>query len=339
MGKGSDAPDPPDYGPIAAASKESAKYAYDLSREQMAWAKERYNLDRDLADVLIQDMRDRSFLQDLWSAEDRQHYEEQFRPLERQMVEEAKAYDTPQRRQAEADAAMASVANQANLARKSAARNLESFGVNPSDTRYAALDIGSRTQQAAAMAGAGNQAMQNVENVGRALKGEAVNLGRGFQINPLSASQAALAGNTAAGNLNLGTTASGQAGMGTPAQWAGIGNQALGTWGNVLNTGFNNQLAQFNANQNASGSGLGSLLGLAGAAGTFFAQQGGEMPSPPRATIPAGRGATPGAMPTSGLPLPSQVTAPPMSAIPGPAVPPNAAPPGQENMPGDRVPA
>lgn len=341
MGKSNDAPDPPDYGPIAAASKEAAQYAYQVSREQLDWARERYQLDRDVADSLIQDMRDRSYMQDLWAAEDRQHYETQFRPLEEQIVAEAKGYDTPERRQEEAGKAMASVADQSALARQAAQRNLESFGVDPSSTRYAALDVGSRTQQAAAMAGAGNQAMQNVENVGRAMKADAVNLGRGFQINPLSSSQAALAGNTAAGNLNLGTTASGQAGMGTGAQWSGVGNQALGVWGNALNMGYNNQLAQFNANQNASGTGLGALIGLAGAAGTFFAAEGGEMPSPPpRAAIPVGRGAAAPAL-TSGLPLPAQVSgAPPSGALParGPGVPAAAAPDGTA-APGDRVPA
>src|SRR5262245_17818817 len=110
MGKGNDAPDPPDYGPIAAASEQAAKYAYDLSKQQLASSKYRYTLDRGLADVLIQDMRDRSFLQDLWSAEDRQHYDQYFRPLEQQMVEKAKNYDTPERRQEEAGKAMASVA-------------------------------------------------------------------------------------------------------------------------------------------------------------------------------------------------------------------------------------
>ncbi len=265
MGIGKDdAPDPPDYSGIAAASEQSAKYAYQTSRDQLAWAKEQYGLDRDLADSLIGDMRSRSAMQDQWAQEDRDRYKTTFEPLENQIVQEAKDYDTPEKRALAAQTDMATVATQSDLARQAAQRNLEGYGIDPSSTRYAALDVGSRTQQAAAMAGAGNTAMKRVEDTGRALKADAVNLGRGYQINPLASSQAANAGAQGASGINLGTTASGQAGMGTGAQWAGVNNGALGTWGNTLNQGYNNSLAGYNAQQNAAGSGWGSALGLVG---------------------------------------------------------------------------
>jgi hypothetical protein len=265
MGIGKDdAPDPPDYSAIAAASQEASKYAYQASRDQLNWARERYNLDRDLADSLIGDMRDRSAMQDQWAQEDRQRYKDTFEPLENQIIQEAKDYDTPERRQLAAQTDMATVASQSDLAREAAQRNLEGYGIDPSSTRYAALDVGSRTQQAAAMAGAGNMAMKRVEDTGRALKADAVNLGRGYQINPLASSQAATGTGQAASGINLGTTASGQAGMGTGAQWAGVGNSALGTWGNTLNTGYNNALAGYKAQNDAAGSGWGSALGLVG---------------------------------------------------------------------------
>ena len=320
-GKG-DAPDPPDYGPLARASEKAAEYGYKTSQEQLAWAKERYNLDRDLADTLIGDMRERSALQDQWAQEDRQRYQETFRPLEDQMVKEAGEYDTPERRRAEAEASMASVASQTEQARRAAQRNLEGFGINPGDTRYAALDVGSRTQQAAAQAGAGNQAMRQVEATAQAMKANAANLGRGFQVNPLAASQAALAGNQAAGGMNLATTASGQAGMGTPTQWMGVNQGAISNWGNVLNMGYNNQLAQWQANQNAAGSGIGSALGLLGAAGTFFAAEGGEIPaSPPRAALPIGSVPRMAARPPAGQPPRAPAGALPTGGAPGMAAP------------------
>ena len=265
MGIGKDdAPDPPDYSAIAAASKEASKYAYQASRDQLSWAKERYNLDRDLADSLISDMRERSAMQDQWAQEDRERYQSTFKPLEDQIIQEAKDYDTPERRAQAAQTDMASTATQFDAAREAAQRNLEGYGIDPSSTRYAALDVGSRTQQAAAMAGAGNTAIKRVEDTGRALKADAVNLGRGFQINPLASSQAALGGNQAASGINLGTTASGASTMGTGAQWAGIGQGALTGWGNTLNQGYNNQLAGWKAQNDAAGSGWGSALGLVG---------------------------------------------------------------------------
>lgn len=285
MGIGKDdAPDPPDYTPIANASKESAKFAYQASKDQLEWAKERYGLDRELADSLIGDMRARSAMQDKWAQEDRERYQTTFKPLEDQIVQEAQTYDTPEKRAQAAQADMATVASQSDLARQAAQRNLEGYGIDPSSTRYAALDVGSRTQQAAAMAGAGNQAMRRVEDTGRALKADAANLGRGFQINPLASSQAAAAGNQATSGINLGTTASGASTMGTGAQWQGIGNQALGTWGNALNMGYNNALSGYNAQNQAAGSGWGSALGLVGSLALM--EEGGDVGNIPPAASP-----------------------------------------------------
>lgn len=301
----SDPPDPPDYKPIAEASKEAAQFAYQQSREQLEWAKEQYGLDRELADQLIGDMRERSDMQDQWAREDRERYQTTFKPLEDQIIQEAKDYDTPERRQQAAQEDMATVSGQFDLARESAQRNLEGYGIDPSSTRYAALDVGSRTQQAAAMAGAGNTAMKRVEDTGRALKADAVNLGRGFQINPLASSQAALGGNQAAIGGNLGTTASGQAGRGSPTQWAGVGQGALGTWTNALNTGYNNSLAGWNANAQAMGSGIGSALGLAGS--LMMMEEGGDV-APAAST---GGGVPASASPTRGIAVddvPAQLT-------------------------------
>lgn len=285
-----DAPEAPDYTPIANASKDAAKYAYQASQDQLNWAKQQYGLDRELADSLIADMRARSTQQDQWAAEDRQRYQDTFAPLENQIVDEAKNYDTPERRNFEAARDMASVATQSDAAREAAQRNLESYGIDPSSTRYQALDVGSRTQQAAAMAGAGNAAMHRVEDTGRALKADAVNLGRGFQINPLAASQAALAGNQGALGANLGTTASGAATMGTGTQWAGQGNQALGVSANALNMGYNNQMAAYNA----ANSGWGTALGLiGGVAASKYMAEGGEVT--PGGSVP------PAASPTKGI--------------------------------------
>lgn len=304
MGIGKDdAPDPPDYSAIAKASEKAAKYAYQVSQDQLAWAKERYNLDRDLADDLIGDMRNRSAMQDQWAQEDRERYNTVFKPLEDQIVSDAQNYDTEERRKLAAQTDMATVSTQFDAAREAAQRNLEGYGIDPSSTRYAALDVGSRTQQAAAMAGAGNTAIKRVEDTGRALKADAVNLGRGFQINPLASSQAALGGNQAASGVNLGTTASGASTMGTGAQWAGLQQGALGNWANTLNMGYNNSLAGYKAQNDAAGSGWGSALGLAGS--LLMMEEGGDVDATTGGPVP------PGASPTRGIAVddvPAQLT-------------------------------
>jgi hypothetical protein len=295
MGKGKgDAPDPPDYGPIAAASEKAADLGFQISKEQLQWAKDRWAADKEVSDYVVKKMLTRSDMQDAWSKEDRARYQETFKPIEDRMVREAQEYDTPEKRAEAAQRDMASVATQGEAARQASERHLQGYGVDPTTLRGGALDRSARLMTAAAQAGAGNAAEQRVEDTGYARMANAANLGKGFQINPLAASQAAQGGNQAAGAQQLATTASGASTMGTGAQWAGVGQGALGNWANALNMGYNNALAQYNANQQGS-SGIGGLLGLAGSALTLF-DDGGAVPPPseglpvsgPPAAVPAG---------------------------------------------------
>lgn len=82
-------------------------------------------------------------------------------------------------------------------------------------------------------------------------------------------------GNQAA-NTGLATTASGAQTMGTGQGWQGLGNQGIASWGNILNTGFNNQMDAWKAKQEQS-SGWGSALGLAASFLPGFAD-GGAIP-------------------------------------------------------------
>lgn len=195
----------------------------------------------------------------------------------------------------EAGKAEADVAAQFEQARQTATDRLEQFGVDPSQTRQGALDLGTRVAEAAAQASAGNQARTNTENIGRALRSEAINVGRGYpgQI------QASLAGAGQSGNqavnTGLATTASGAQTMGTGQGWQGLGNQAVSGWGNILNAGFQNQLAAFQADQNAS-SGWGSALGTIGGLATAFIQEGGVVPEPGR-SVPVEASPSGGAIP------------------------------------------
>jgi len=197
----------------------------------------------------------------------------------------------------EAGKAEADVAAQFEQARRTAQERLEGYGVDPSQTRQGALDLGTRIAEAAAQSSAGNQARTQTENIGRALRSEAINVGRGYpgQIQA-SMAGAGQSGNQAA-NTGLATTASGAQTMGTGYNWQGAGNSALAGWGNILNQGYQNQLAQFEADQNSS-SGWGNILGIgAGIAGKFFGLAEG------------------GAIPEDGMPIPEEMS-PSGGAIP-----------------------
>ena len=280
MGGKNSAPPPPDYGPLIAANEKTAAFAQKLAKEQWEWAKRVYNENKGL-------MRDTntSFLKSMEMArvaaeEDRARYKQLYQPMEDRLITEARTFDTPERRDKEVGAAQANVAQQFEAARNSNIQQLESFGVNPSATRFAGLDQRMRAAEAATKAAAGTMAATSVEDKARLLAGAAVDIGRGY---PGSYTQAQQVANQSAQGAQQGTNQAYQTGaqaMGTGPQWLGGGNEALANWGNTLNQQYSNQLGQFNANQSAS-SGWGTALGVLGGIGlkAFGFEEGGAVPA------------------------------------------------------------
>jgi hypothetical protein len=200
-----------------------------------------------------------------WARQDRERYESVFRPFEDEFIEEAQNYDTPERRQREMGAAIADVNTQFDAQRRNSLQRLESYGVDPSQTRNAALDIGVRTQQAAAQAAAATGANRRVEDVGRALRSDVINMGKGALSNAAAFyGQAVGAGSQAVGNANQ-TTATG---AGAAQSAMGWGNQALAGYGqgaNIMSQGYGNQMQGYNAqsaNRAGMWSGIGGLVGM-----------------------------------------------------------------------------
>lgn len=241
--------------------------------------RQRYeNVFRPIEDQMISDAR-----------EDRQVYRDQVRPLEQQLFQEAATYNTQERQDAESARMASDVAMTFDAQRKAAMADLEGYGVDPSQARAGALDTGVRMMQAAASLSAQNQGRQQVEDTGRMLREQAINLGGKYQ--NAQAAVLPLAGNLAGGTANavnlgrgypgqiasgyqtaqgagqsaigsqLGTTASGANTMGTAQGWQGLSNQALGNWGNQV-VSLNNTSNQIRAsNQQAQSSMIGNVVG------------------------------------------------------------------------------
>lgn len=262
-GKGK-APPPPDYTPIAQASKEAAEVSAAVAREQLAWAKEQYKLDRAVTDRVLDTLLPQMEEQNRIAAADRQRYERVFQPVEDALVREAQAYASPGRIEQEAGRAVADVSQAFNAQREQALQRLEGFGIDPSQTRSAALDVGVRTAQAAAEAAAANQARINTENVGRALRGEAINIGRGY---PGQVAQS-YAGAVQAGQTGMqgaiNTTLSGGQTMGNPVAWQGLSNQAIGNWGDLTSRMYASQIEGYRASQASRPNWAGLLGGALG---------------------------------------------------------------------------
>lgn len=289
MGKPS-APPPPDYTPLAQASEAQLGLAtkqfeaqnaqsdkqFGLQQDALNWAKGTYAADKATNDqVIAQQLATQKASADN-AAKAQGRYESVYQPLEDQAVHESQTYDTPENQQLHAGSAMAGVAQQFQQQRVAAAQNLESFGVDPSSTRYAALDIGTRTNQAAAQAAAGQTAIQQTQDTARQLRANAINVGRGLPSDINAGNQTAIQAGNSGANVGLATTASGASTMGTSTQYGALGNQsangatnaigagtgAIGAWGGALNNGYSNAMQGYTANQNSS-SGIGSALGLA----------------------------------------------------------------------------
>ena len=269
MGGKSKAPPPPDYSGLIAASKESADYSYKLATRQQDWAEKTYADNKEISDQFVDFAMGQMERQADWANADRERYETIFQPLEEQLAQEAQDYASPERQEAEAGQAEADVAQQFEQARRTAQERLEAFGVDPTQTRAGALDLQTRMAEAASQSAAGNTARERTENIGRALRSEAINVGKGYPAQSLAAAQAAQGSGQAGVSSGLATTASGGQTMGTGMGWQGMGNQANMMGANIMNMGFQNALEGWKANQSQS-SGLGSALGLIGGIGAKF---------------------------------------------------------------------
>lgn len=259
--------------------------------QQLDWAKEQYAMDKETVDAVVdQLLSDQQFASETAQA-DRERYEQVFQPLEDQYIQFAQEYATPERMAAEVGRAQAGVAQQFDAARQAAQTELESFGINPADTRYAALDIGTRTQEAAASAAAGTEAARQTELTGQALLGSAVELGRGYPGQSTAALGAATQAGGTAGTTTSNATQAATGAMAMPAGYINAGTNALGTGANAVNQAYANEVSAYNSQLAASsgwGSALGSILGAGMSLIPGF-QEGGVVPqeaSPSRGAIP-----------------------------------------------------
>lgn len=85
---GGDAPPPPDYTPVAAASKEVAEISAALGREQMAEGKRQYDQNIAVSKPVV-DAQLAIMQQGLSQGNDYNEYSKTFRPLEQQLIGEA----------------------------------------------------------------------------------------------------------------------------------------------------------------------------------------------------------------------------------------------------------
>jgi len=315
MGKGSSVPKAPDYAGQTKTAKQltdsavrGEKVQNKRAGQQLKHFQTQAIEDRGVVNAANAGLTGAAQRGEDFSASLQDRYKSVFQPLEDDLIKEYHDYSTPGRYDLNRGRAMSDVATQFEGARTNAARELESFGVNPAATRFAALDLGVRTQEAAAKAAAANQADQQTEATARGLRTEALGLGAKLPGYADTSARTGIAARNSVANNTLDATKADAVTTGTGTQWGALGadylNAGVGantSAANIEHTGFGDDLSAYNAEQTAS-SGVGDALGLVAGIGakaflgpvapwTLAAAEGGAIPGPgavPQGASPSG---------------------------------------------------
>jgi hypothetical protein len=261
---GGDAPKFPkaEYAAQLELQKEQGSRYLALSERQQQWAEDQWTQQLDLLRNTLDTQMGIAKRQDEAGQEDRARYKDIYQPIEDDLVKDFMDFDSPERRNLDAGRAQAGVQQQFDAQRRNAEQRLSSYGVDPSQLRAGALDLNVRMDMAAQQAAQGNAARNRVEDLGRSLRAEAINIGKGYPSQVAGAyGQALAAGNSAVGNMNN-TVSTGAGTMGTGGSWASQGQENAGMTQRGILGGYQGQLAGYDS----GGGALGALGGLAGQA-------------------------------------------------------------------------
>lgn len=181
-----------------------------------------------------------------------------FRPVEESLVSQAMRDSTPQYYEQYAQQAMTTAANANANAQAQTDRMLQGMGVNPASGAYAATQRGLQIRNAAAIAGAGNDAYDKAQAQSWNERAAAAGLGRGLVTQGTNAFSAATGANAGATSATNGANAQAAGTLGTATQYAGLGVQATKNASDAYNDIYRTQ-----ANASSQDSGLMGALGTA----------------------------------------------------------------------------
>lgn len=194
-------------------------------------------------------------------------YNETYKPVEKQMVEDATGYDSAARVAEQRGIASTDVTNAFANTRAQNNRSMAMMGVNPNSARFATSNLNSSNAEALAKAGAVTKTGRDVTDRAIALRAGVSNFGRGMQNTASNAYGVALSGGSGAAGIGMQNNAAAQSAAGTVGQGFGTAMQGYSNQANILNTQYQNQLNAWQANQASKNDLLGSV---AGAVGTYY---------------------------------------------------------------------
>lgn len=299
---------------MAMISAQAAQQAYSLGEQQLQWAKDVWNQEQPLVTQAEQQQiaisKEQQQLMEQQAAESQaqwNQYQQYFAPLQAQVATQAQDWAAPQAMALATGQAQSNVAENVASGINTAKESLMNYGVNPNAPEFAGLMIGANTVGAAAEAGAGTQAAQNLRNQQVQLEQSAAGLGSNISGQSQSAAQvgsqaggagsqsASGAAGTAQQNLSTGSSA-----YTAPVNWFNSGAANMNVYTNAVAQYNQSQYEMASLNASTLGSamkGIGSILGWAMPGGLMGAkggpigfQEGGEangqtgLPPPPGGT-------------------------------------------------------
>lgn len=266
----SDAPPPPDFTPLANAMEKIGNQMYSLGQQQLGFSQQQYQTNLPLYQKMVNsNLEGQGLAMDL--ARDAAKERLKYRALEDTIIQDAQTFNKQQ--QTDQFAGRAAADTQQALATQQgiANRNLTRMGINPNSGRFAQLNSQFALGGAGMTAGAKNNARFQADAMGRQITGNAAALGRNLPGQALSA--VGTAGNLGGATSGLLNAQSAPMYQGFQGAMGGLQGQlgAVQGVGNMMNQGYQNQLAAYNADGGAMGA-LGQIGGMA--MGYFMADGG-----------------------------------------------------------------
>jgi hypothetical protein len=266
---------------------------YQMAQDSAQWGRDQFNTVWPYAQDYLKQETGVATEQNKEAADTYARYMSTYAPREDQFAREAFGWGSQARQDEAAGAAKADVASAFQQTQDAAKRSLMSYGVDPSQGRFAALaDVGNY-QQAAASAAAGTTARTQAELQGKSLEETALQIGQklpALGLGQLQAGSGAGAAGLGGANQAIGT---GVQSGGSPTAYAGLSNpytQLAGSYGTVggslfgggtsalgnissaisagagaMNSGFSNQMSAYNAKyaqQSDLWGGIGKIVGM-----------------------------------------------------------------------------
>ncbi|CAB5220288.1 hypothetical protein UFOVP236_19 [uncultured Caudovirales phage] len=237
---------PPDPNPgmqaTAAANEKVGLEQIALGREQLQYQKERAAQTDAITSRLVNSNADLMDTQRRVADSEYKRYQDTYVPIENQIADEAKNFDTEATRERYASTASADVAQAFRGAAGQTLRAQSRMGLRPSADAFAAVNSKLSANEAGAKAAAMTGARYNARDTGLQLKMNAVNIGKGLPGTAANAASGSVNASNSAGGLTFGANQSYNSGAASANSFTNTGlnfmNSAAQGYSNISNYGL-----------------------------------------------------------------------------------------------------